>query len=46
MYRLEIDALNALVTEQKRTNELLEQLISRSNEQKSPQQRGKKDDNK
>lgn len=46
MHRIEIDALNALIVEQKRTNELLEQLISQSNEQKSPQPRGKKDDNK
>ena len=29
MYRLEIDALNAIYTEQKRTNELLEQLLER-----------------
>ena len=27
MYHLEIDALNALVAEQKRTNELLEKLV-------------------
>jgi len=40
MYRLEIDALNALVKEQKRTNELLEQLL----EDKT--QRGKRSANK
>lgn len=29
MFRLELDALNALVIEQKRTNELLESLLER-----------------
>ena len=31
-YRIEIDALNALVEEQKRTNELLQQLINQKPE--------------
>lgn len=35
MYRTELDALNAIVLEQRRTNELLEQLLERgkSNDQ-------------
>jgi len=34
MYRLEIDALNALIREQQRTNELLEKLLQRPVEDK------------
>lgn len=33
-YRMEIDALNILVAEQKRTNELLEKLLSQKEEKK------------
>jgi len=32
-FRMEIDALNALVDEQKRTNELLEKLLASSKDQ-------------
>lgn len=34
MYRMEIDALNALVKEQQRTNELLEQLLNANKPQR------------
>jgi len=50
-YKWELDALNAIVKEQRRTNELLEQLLEQQNQQRTeqqdkPQTRGKRNVNK
>lgn len=48
MYRTEQDALNALITEQKKTNELLEKLLTvlTPREAKTPNRRKKDDSHK